>query len=87
LKSTFLWDVWFGHDAVYSKILLPVKILVRFSKLLNNRLDIYDFRIIRREEFKLNFPNTFGHVVEKKSILKEKKRKIKSQLCTSVFTA
>ena len=28
---TFLWDVWFGHDSVYFKIWLPVKILMRLS--------------------------------------------------------
>jgi hypothetical protein len=32
LKSIFLWDVWFGRDAVYFKIRLPVKILMRYSQ-------------------------------------------------------
>ena len=30
LKSTFLWDVWFGRDAVYFNPGLPVKILMRY---------------------------------------------------------
>ena len=32
LNWTFLWNVWFGRDAVYSKIRLSVKILMRWAK-------------------------------------------------------
>ena len=37
-----MWNVWFGHDAVYSKLCLPVKLLMRCKVALE-----YNFKVSR----------------------------------------